>query len=177
LLVEEYFVAKTVSIADDLYELLAFLARPFLDKEPADVIRRLAEQAAAESEGCRIQIVAPDLARDLVGRRAPRERGAIVDLDGTTIRADTVPDLCAQVMNYMFQEGHGDAVMRLAPYKTSAQRYLFAKTPRHPNGNEFFVPLKCHGLYVETHKNYKTSVTQLARFTSICGVSLTYKGP
>lgn len=169
-------MTKTISITDDLYQQLASLARPFLDKEPADVIRRLAQQATEEDEKNPREFVALDPPSDLV-RRAPRERGAVVDLDGATIRADTVPDLCAQVMEYMFQKGHWDKVMRLAPYKTSAQRYLFSKTPKHPNGNEFFVPIQCRGLYVETHKNYKTSVTQLARFTSKCGVSLTYKGP
>lgn len=168
-------MTKTISIADDLYQRLASLARPFLDKEPADVIRRLVDQEAGENDKGAQHGPVPDLPSDLV-RRAPRERGVVVDLDGTTIRADTVPDLCAQVMEYMFQNGHWDKVMRLAPYKTSAQRYLFSKTPKHPNGNKFFVSIQCHGLHVETHKNYRTSVTQLARFASKCGVSLTYKG-
>ena len=34
-------MTKTVAIPDDLFAQLASLARPFLDKEPADVIRRL----------------------------------------------------------------------------------------------------------------------------------------
>ena len=79
-----------------------------------------------------------------------------------------------QVMEYLHNHKHWDRVMAL-PYKTSSWRYLFSKTDKHPNGNDFFVPIKCHGLYVETHKNYQTAISQLAKFAAKCGVTLTYK--
>jgi hypothetical protein len=167
-------MSKTVAIPDELYERLAALARPFLDKEPADVIRRLVDREEGE-ESRPIAGIQPPNSGDLTGR-APRERGAVVDLDGTLIQADSVPDLCAQVMEYMHSHKHWDKVMSLAPYKTSAQRYLFAETDKHPNGKDFFVPAKCHGLYVEAHKNYQTAISQLARFAAKCGVTLKYKG-
>lgn len=168
-------MTKTIAVTDDLYQRLASLARPFLDKEPADVIRRLVDKEAGEDERA---IPTPATTGHSAGltHRAPRERGAVVELDGTEIRADSVPDLCSQVMEYMHSHKHWDKVMSLAPYKTSAQRYLFSKTDKHPNGNDFFVPIKCHGLYVETHKNYQTAVSQLARFAAKCGVTLKYKG-
>lgn len=168
-------MTKTVAIPDDLYAQLAMLARPFLDKEPADVIRRLVDREIGHAKAAGEGSSASADAGGFIDR-APRERGAVVDLDGTMIQADSVPDLCKQVMEYLYRHKHWDTVMRLAPYKTSAQRYLFAKTPKHPNGKDFFVEIQCHGLYVETHKNYQTAITQLARFVTKCGLTLTYRG-
>jgi hypothetical protein len=166
-------MATTIAIPEDLYERLAALARPFHDKEPADVIRRLLDGEEMK-EG---SIASPPrTVTERVVERAPRERGATVELDGTLIQADSVPDLCLQVMEYMHSHKHWDKVMGLAPYKTSARRYLFSKTDKHPSGKDFFVPVRCHGLYVETHKNYQTAISQLARFAAKCGVALTYKG-
>lgn len=70
------------------------------------------------------------------------------ELDGTRIQADSVPDLCRKVMEFMHARGHWKRVLELAPYKTSAQRYLFSRTPQHPNGNDFFVEIKCRDVYV-----------------------------
>lgn len=167
-------MSKNVAISDELYGRLAAIARPFLDKEPADVILRLVN--AEEGIDAGASAGGPSTESGTLVGRAPRERGAIVDLDGTLIQADSVPDLCFQVMDYMHSHKHWDKVKSLAPYKTSAQRYLFSKTDKHPSGKDFFVPIKCHDLYVETHKNYQTAISQLARFSAKCGLVLTYKG-
>lgn len=108
--------------------------------------------------------------------RVPRERGAVVTLDGETIVAETVPDLIGKVMSFVEKRGLWARVESLAPYKTSSKRYLFAKTPKHPNGNDFFVELEHRNLFFEGHKNYKTTITQLSRFLSKLGVELVYKG-
>jgi hypothetical protein len=166
-------MSKTIVVTDELYERLAALARPFIDKDPADVIDWLvkAQQGSVTQTPSRAAQPAAD-----VSDRAPRERGAVVELDGTTIRVDSVPDLCMKVMEYLYANGHWSKVVGLAPYKTSAQRYPFSKTLKHPNGNDFRTPIKCHEMYVEVHKNYKTSIAQLARLTDKCGVTLTYRG-
>ncbi len=168
---------QTITIPDDLYALLGSLARPFQDKEAADVIRWLVEAKT----GTTLPSAAPPTTAVITGPgeiegRAPRQRGATIDLGGVVIKALTVPDLCSQVMESLFARGHGSKLLELAPYSTSAQRYLFAKAPVHPNGNDFVVPVKCRNLYIETHKNYKTAIEQLARLSSKCGVSLTYRG-
>ena len=170
-------MTRTITIPDDLYAHLGTLARPFQDKEAADVIRWLVESKAGSTQQAEKTLATPVLSDpgEIKGR-APRERGAIVDLGGVAIKAHTVPDLCAQVMEFLYAKGHGKQLLELAPYSTSAQRYLFAKTPFHPNRNDFVSPIKCHGLYIETHKNYKTSIGQLARLSSKCGIKLTYKG-
>lgn len=168
---------QTITIPDDLYALLGSLARPFQDKEPADVIRWLVESktgTALPTAALSTATVFTDHGE--IEGRAPRERGATIDLGGVAIKAHTVPDLCSQVVESLFARGHGGKILELAPYSTSTKRYLFAKTPVHPNGNDFFVPVKCRGLHIETHKNYKTAIEQLARLSSKCGIRLTYKG-
>lgn len=166
-------MAKTIALPNELYDRLASLARPFVDKEPVDVIRWLVEK---ESGAVRRPTAAQSPSAVSVEERAPRERGAVVDMDGDIIRADSVPDLCKKVMQVLSSKGHWDKVLELAPYKTSSQRYLFSKTPKHPNGKNFFVPIKCRDVYVEAHKNYKTSLDQLKKLVAKCGMTLTYKG-
>ena len=170
-------MAQTITVPNDLYARLAALARPFQDKEPADVIRWLVESKERDAPQA-LPTTKPLVPSDagIIEDRIPRERGAVLDLDGVAIKAQTVPDLCTQVMDFLHIKGHGKKLMELAPYSTSSQRYLFAKSPVHPNGNDFFSPVKNHGLYVETHKNYKTAIGQLARLASKCGVKLTYRG-
>ena len=168
---------KTITIQDDLYARLASLARPFEDKEAADVIRRLVEgetETTLPTADLPTTAVSTDLGE--IEGRAPRERGATIDLGGVAIKAHTVSDLCLQVMESLFVRGQGSKILGFAPYSTSPKRYLFAKTPVHPKGNGFVVPVKCRGLHIETHKNYKTAIGQLARLSSKCGIRLTYKG-
>ncbi len=169
-------MSQTIVVPDELYARLAALARPFQDKEPADVVRWLVEskEGGAPRAGAG-QALTPQTLGVLEGR-APRERGAVVDLDGVVIKALTVPDLCAQVMDFLHAKGHGKKLLELAPYATSSKRYLYAKSPVHPNGNEFFSSIKSHGLFVETHKNYKTAIGQLSQLAAKCGVKLSYKG-
>jgi hypothetical protein len=163
---------QTITIPDDLYARLGSLARPFQDKEPADVIRWLLEGETGAILPTTTIFTGPG---EIEGR-VPRERGAIIDLGGVAIKAHTVSDLCSQVMESLFARGHGSKIFELAPYSTSTKRYLFAKTPVHPNGKDFFVSVKCRGLHIETHKNYKTAIEQLARLSSKCGIKLAYKG-
>ncbi len=168
---------QTITIPDDLYALLGSLARPFQDKEAADVIRWLVEgKTGSTLPGATLPTTAVFTGPGEIKGRAPRERGATIDLGGVVIKALTVPDLCSQVMESLFARGYSSKMLELAPYSTSAKRYLFAKTPVHPNGNDFVVPVKCRSLYVETHKNYKTAIEQLARLSSKCGIRLIYKG-
>ncbi len=168
---------QTITIPDDLYARLGSLARPFQDKEAADVIRWLVESKAGSAEPTKtIQTIAVSSGPGEINGRAPRERGALVDLGGVEIRAHSVPDLTAKVIEFLFAKGHGNKLIELAPYSTSAKRYLFSKSPFHPNGNDFFNPIKCHSLHIETHKNYRTALEQLARLSSKFGIRLTYKG-
>lgn len=77
-------------------------------------------------------------------------------------------------MEFIYSKGLWDQFESLAPYKTSAKRYLFAKAPKHPQGNDFFVPLKYRNIYMETHKNYETTIKQLGRLLSQLGITFEY---
>lgn len=164
-------MVKTISLSDDVYARLEALARPFEDRDPEDVIRRLLDGGStkdAAKSGDRRTKSEPAVVR------APRERGAVVELNGTRISATTVPDLCTKVMEFIYSEGLWDQFESLAPYKTSAKRYLFANSPKHPQGNDFFVPLKYRNMYMETHKNYETTIKQLGRLLSQVGINFEY---
>ncbi len=164
-------MVKTISLSDEVFARLQALARPFEDREPEDVIRRLLDGAPTKS-------VAIPSSHNSTSEpkivRVPRERGAVVKLNGERISATTVPDLCTKVMEFIYSKGLWGQFESLAPYKTSAKRYLFSKTPKHPQGNDFFVPLKFRNVYMEAHKNYKTTIKQLGRLLSQLGVTFEY---
>ena len=166
-------MAKIITISDELYARLESLARPFLDREPQDVILRLVE--GESTEDAQVKPNHPPRSASKV-TRAPRERGAVVELNGKTIVADTVPDLCTKVMEYVYSKGLWARLEELAPYKTSAKRYLFAKSPKHPKGNDFRVPIKYRNIYMEAHKNYVTTIKHLGRLLARLGVDLVYRG-
>jgi len=177
-------MVKTISLSDEVYARLEALARPFEDRDPEDVIRRLLDGGSTEGVGMHGggSGLTKDVAMCSGGRttpgfavvRAPRERGAVVELNGDRISATTVPDLCTKVMEFIYSKGLWDQFEGMAPYKTSSKRYLFAKSPKHPLGNDFFVPLKYMNLYMEAHKNYDTTIKQLSRLLSQLGITFKY---
>ncbi|HEY4146000.1 hypothetical protein [Pinirhizobacter sp.] len=166
-------MTKTVSLPDDVYAQLATLARPFVDREPSDVIRRLVVQEILALGNSSNGKANSAHSMKLVGR-APRERGVTIMLDGTAIDADTVPDLIEKVAAFLFDSGYWSKLLAIAPYKTSSRRYLFSKTPVHPSGKNFFSELKYRDLYFEVHKNYATSLEQLRRLLGKLGINLTF---
>jgi hypothetical protein len=94
---------RTITVPDALYSRLEALARPFVDREPADVIQRLVNMQGEEDLSDRYASpeLSPLMASTLVDGRIPRERGAKVDIDGHVIHADSVRDLYEQVLLYL----------------------------------------------------------------------------
>lgn len=164
-------MVKTITLSNEIYARLETLAKPFEDREPEDVIRRLLDgglmKEMPEPRGVSTTTGAPIV-------RAPRERGVVVELNGQEISATTVPDLCTKVMEFIYSKGLWDEFENLAPYKTSNKRYLFAKSTKHPQGNDFFVPLQYRNIYMEAHKNYETTIKQLGRLLSQLGITFKY---
>jgi len=164
-------MVQTITLSDEVFTRLQALARPFEDREPEDVIRRLLDGDTTKS------VETPrnhSAASDPKVVRYPRERGAVVILNGERISATTVPDLCTKVMEFIYSKGLWGQFESLAPYKTSAKRYLFSKNTKHPQGNDFFVPLKYRNIYMEAHKNYETTIKQLGRLLTQLGVTFEY---
>jgi hypothetical protein len=164
-------MTKTICISEEVYARLEALARPFEDREPEDVIRRLLDGESVK-EKAKVHCGGYGLKTDIV--RTPRERGTIVELDDSRISATTVPDLFTKVMEFINSKGLWDKLESMAPYNTSAKRYLFAKNPIHPKGNDFFVELKYRNMYFEAHKNYETAIKQLDRLLSQLDIKFKY---
>jgi hypothetical protein len=176
----------TISIPDDVYLRLEALARPFVDREPADVIRRLVEGAStgptpskstagtASNNGAAHREALPGPSLEF---RAPRERGARVEVNGEVILADSVRDLYEKVLHQIAKKSDDWSRLRtLVPFKTSSRRYLIAEKPAHPNGNAFFVPVQHRGLFMETHKSYRTAVDHLEALLARIGYKVRYLG-
>jgi hypothetical protein len=174
---------RKIAIPEDLYARLEALARPFEDREPADVIRRLIDSQASNQNSSSSFPPSPsslastrDAPASQVNGRVPRERGATVKLNGHVLHADSVRDLYEQTLHYLSSNAAWDRVVQLAPIKTSSRRYLISKDPTHPNGNPFVIPVHHRGLYMEAHKNYQTAISQLSRLLAKCGIEFTYIG-
>jgi hypothetical protein len=112
----------------------------------------------------------------VVGVRAPRERGATVEIAGHRIHAGTVSDLYEQAFRLLLNNGNAEALKQLSPYRTSNQRYLFAREPKHPNGNDFFIDVKVGQFHIEAHKSYEQAIKQLAELLARIDVSFRYLG-
>lgn len=164
-------MVKTVSLSDETYARLEALAKPFEDHKPEDVIRRLLDNGSIKDAP---QARNSDPIPQAMAVRAPRERGVEVELDGRRILATTVRDLCTKVMEHIYSKGLWEKFESLAPYRTSAARFLFAKSPKHPRGNDFFVQQKYRNIYMEAHKDYKTTIGQLHTLLSRLGITLKY---
>ena len=164
-------MVKTISLSDEIFARLEALARPFEDREPEDVIRRLLDGGSTKDIA---KLSSRRTTSEPAVVRVPRERGTVVELNGDRSSATTVPDLCTKVMEFIYSKGLWSQFESLAPYKTSAKRYLFAKSPKHPQGNDFFVPLKYRNMYMEAHKNYATTIKQLGRLLSQLGITFEY---
>jgi hypothetical protein len=170
-------MAHMISIPDDLFVQLEKIAKPFKDKEPADVIRRLLEtvESTEAQGGSRGTAPVRPMSRSHIrANRNPRERGVRVRVDGEDLAADSVRDLFEQVLRRVSRNGKLESVRAILPYKTSSSRYLIAERPVHPGGNAFVVPVGQRGLFMEAHKSYGTALTQLSNFLAKLGMSLEY---
>ena len=112
----------------------------------------------------------------VLGMRAPRERGATVEINGQRIHAGTVSDLYEQAFRLILSHGKAEQLKELAPYRTSNQRYLFAREPKHPSGKDFFVDVKVGPYHIEAHKNYEQAVKQLAELLARLDINFQYLG-
>jgi hypothetical protein len=166
-------MVEIIFLSDEVSARLQSLARPFEDRETEDedVIDRLLDGDTRKSVPITSSHNSNSEPKVI---RSPRERSVVVELNGERISATTVPDLCAKVMEFIYSNGLWSQFERLAPYKTSAKRSLFAMNPKHPQGNDFFVPLKYKNVYMEVHKNYETTSKQLGRLMSQLGVTFEY---
>ena len=140
---------------------------------PSEVIERLLDQVAggvtAESH---LVPVEPSAAE--TRSRPPRSRGVELVISGHRISAVTVPDMYLQVLQWLVDGKRIDKVQGSVPFRTSKRRYLIAKSPKHPSGNDFVSEVKYKGYYMEAHKNYENALSGLKQFLEPHGYSVSY---
>lgn len=172
-------MSHAVELPDDLHAKLKAMGGGLFSVP--EVIAKLVDRTASFSPPVVRPVVVRDVPRQdgklsILRTRAPRERGATVEVDGKRIHAGTVSDLYEQVFRLILANGKSEALKALVPFRTSNQRYLIAREPKHPNGNAFFVDVKVGPYHVEAHKNYEQAIKQLADLMARVGVEFRYIG-
>lgn len=171
---------KSIEVSDELYQRLQSLAGQLFTFE--EVIERLLKGALRASGVGSLAAIAPTAGLPPIHRadlnvlphRAPRQRGTTVEVAGQRIDANTVSDLYEQVLRLVLSKGHTEKLDSILPYRTSNERYLIARKPKHPNGKDFFVQVHVGSYYLEAHKNYQTAIKQLAQLLGKLGLDLRY---
>jgi hypothetical protein len=172
-------MTRTIKLSDELSDRLVALGGGLFSE--VEVIARLLDRSGevVQMPAQRTSTTYAPRQSDQVSSlrtRAPRERGATVEVEGKRIHAGTVSDLYEQVFRLILNNGKADALKALVPFRTSNQRYLIAREPKHPNGNSFFVDVKVGPYHVEAHKNYVQAIKQLADVLARLGVDFKYIG-
>jgi hypothetical protein len=106
--------------------------------------------------------------------RFPRQRGVAISIGTQRIVGDSVSDLYEQVLRYLVDS---DLISELTPYlpfSTSSKRFLISRTPKHPAGHDFVVPVKYGGFYMEAHKSYQTAISALSKLMTRANIDLVY---
>ena len=140
---------------------------------PSEVIERLLDQVAASgasTDGSTMTVQPTGTLR----QRPPRSRGVDLLIDGHRISAVSVPDMYRQVLQWLVDGKRLEKVQASIPFRTSKQRYLIAKSPKHPSGNDFVSEVKYKGYYMEAHKNYENALSGLKQFLEPHGYSVSY---
>ena len=172
---------QKLELSDDLFHRLKELTVPLVPT-PADVIGRLLDHYEKTRPQVPAKVTTANKSISSVPReasvsgRAPRERGATVELDGHEMRVVSVRDMYEQVLKFIVDNGHSNRLRLLIPFNTSRERYLIADHPIHPNGNNFVITVKYGGYFMEAHKDYKNAVEHLRRLTDKLGLKLKYVG-
>jgi hypothetical protein len=164
-------MCPNIDVSDAVLRRLETLGGPLFS--PSEVIERLLDQVA--SSGLDQSDPAPEEpSHEAPTSRPPRSRGADLLISGHRITAVTVPDMYLQVLQWLVDGKRMDKVQSSIPFRTSKQRYLIAKSPKHPSGNSFVSEVKYKGYYMEAHKNYENALSGLKQFLEPHGYSVSY---
>lgn len=169
-------MSKPITLPDDLYRKLELLARPFVDHDPIDVIRRLVDMAEREglAEQPSIESSPRAVARTRATgtRRAARSGHLRILVDGMVSDAASVPDLYHQTLAFLAERPVWSRIRGKLPWATSRKRYLASAKPVHPPGNTFVNPVEHRGVYLEAHKSHEAALRHLERFLRDVGCSV-----
>jgi hypothetical protein len=173
-------VAHQIAVSEEVFTRLSNLARPFVDRSPEDVIRRLLDQNELSTDKVAAKPNGHILASVVSGvrsptSRVPRERGAIVRIGDHKIDAVSVRTLYEEALK-LFVANRTSQLRSVVPLKTSGERYLIATKPIHPTGKPFVIPVEYRGFCMEAHKDYKNAIAHLRILCERLGLTLQYLG-
>jgi hypothetical protein len=160
---------KTIEVSDEVHDQLVQLAGRLFS--PSEVIQRLVQMAAAE-RGEERGIALREPSAGNFRTRGPRERGISVMVEGHRIDAVSVRDLFEKILKWLVDRGPIERVEPALPLRTSNQRFLIARKPVHPHGNDFVVPVGYKGYSMEAHKNYENAMSGLKQLARVGGFSI-----
>lgn len=163
-------MCPTIELSAAVLRRLETLGGPLFT--PSEVIERLLDQVAesATASSAAVPVQTAESSRS----RAPRSRGVDLLIDGHRMSAVSVPDMYLQVLRWLVDGKRLEKVQASIPFRTSKQRYLIAKSPKHPSGNDFVSEVKYKGYYMEAHKNYENALSGLKQFLEPHGYSVRY---
>jgi hypothetical protein len=95
------------------------------------------------------------------------------DLEGKRHDAVSVRDAYEQLLKVLADK-HEAQLREALPFRTSSERFLVAQKPVHPSGNQFVVPVKYRGYYMEAHKDYKNAMAHALQLAERVGVKLRF---
>ena len=174
-----------ITLPNDLFARLKALSSPLVPTLPGVItillehFERTATKSSSEVSTEResgVSGTSLPLPDHSLSSRAPRERGATIEIKGHLIRAVSVPDLCEQWLRFVVEAGFSKALKELVPFRTSIRRYLIAERPIHPNEKPFVIPVSHGRFFMEAHKSYATVIKDLKRLTEKLGLTLKYLG-
>src|SRR5690606_39663509 len=134
-------MSPNIEVSAAVFRRLEVLGGPLFT--PSEVVERLVAQVADSG-----LVSGPGelKASTAIGRpRPPRSRGVDLMIDDHRITAVSVPDMYLQVLQWLVDGKRMDKVQGSIPFRTSKQRYLIAKSPKHPSGKDFVSEVKYKG--------------------------------
>ncbi|MGE3465704.1 MAG: ADP-ribosylglycohydrolase family protein [Pyrinomonadaceae bacterium] len=101
-------------------------------------------------------------------KRERRVRTAIVlDFCGVSLTAKNIPDLYGQVLRVLVDSGEINSLD--LPFATGPKRYLIARKPIHPSGQNFMAPVEYNSFFMEAHNNRTAAITNLEKLKNALG--------
>jgi len=106
--------------------------------------------------------------------RFPRQRGIAIAIGTHRIFGESVSDLYEQVLRHLVDSKLISELMPHIPFGISSRRYLISRTPKHPAGHDFVIPVNYGGFYMEAHKSYQNAISGLNKMLSRANIELVY---
>ncbi|MCH8910945.1 MAG: hypothetical protein IH867_09415 [Chloroflexi bacterium] len=106
--------------------------------------------------------------------RFPRQRGIEIAIGTHRIFGGSVSDLFEQVLRHLVDSGLMSEILPHIPFGISSKRFLISRTPTHPAGHDFFVPVNYGGYYMEAHRSYKNAISGLNKLLTRANIELVY---